>query len=139
MLSPIAAKSRREAIARGSVKGTGRRVTTYTAPSIEERIAGAPSIFALCVARLALAELFRAGELTPSESTRRRWNQALWVRVFELMLAAQTPEEATLVYNATMLWAKPDGVGEALEQRMARRVAAMPPPAARWRIEGVNA
>lgn len=135
-LSPIALASARVAHANAAggipIKGTGRKRTHYARPSIADQIARAPSIEDLAKVRDVLASAHAAGEIDAGPGTRRRWNEALWVRVIELMSAATTPEAVTFVYSATLRWPKPAEIEAALAELMRERVAAMPAPALRW-------
>ena len=115
-----------------------RTLTTYQRPSLTEVIAGAPSIQQLAAYRAEMAELFRAGRLSPSVKTRRAWLDALWVRVMELIAGAGTPEEAALIYNTVLLWPKPASACALIEAIFARRVAALPSPAERLALMGVE-
>ncbi len=114
-----------------------RKLTTYQRPPILETIARCPHISVLASYREQLGEAFRAGGLQPSDKTRREWNEALWVRVLQLIHAAPTCEEATLIVSTTLSWPKPADLQAAIEQAMQRRCAELPSPTERLKASGI--
>lgn len=114
-----------------------RKLTTYKQASILEQIEQAPEISVLAGYRNQIGVARLSGQLQPSEKTMREWTAALWQRVVELMRAAQTPEQVTFIFNATLGWPKPHDFALALESICFRRCAELPSPAERLKAQGV--
>lgn len=112
-----------------------RKLTTYRRPSIANLISIAPDINQLAQLREGMAVMFRAGELAPSEDTRREWHARLWARVLELMQTQ--PEHASYIYNVTLGWPKPAGLEAVIEEVSRRASASIPSPAERLRAQGI--
>jgi len=94
-----------------------RKLTTYTEPSVAERLARAPSIDVLRLLRGSLAVGSIKGNVDPSEKTEKMWEHIFWRRVIELML---TPggDCPTYIYNEALRWSKPPHVADAIEMAL---------------------
>lgn len=114
-----------------------RKLTTYTQPSITERLASAASIEELARLWGALGRRAAAGQIEADEKTLQRWLAACWLRVDGLILEAPTAAEAGYVFDFVRRWPKPPGVPAALAATLARRVAALPDDVAALRAAGV--
>lgn len=114
-----------------------RKLTTYTQPSIAERLATAPTIEDLSRLWGALGRRVAAGQIDADEKTMQRWVAACWLRVEELIANAQTPGEACYVFNVTLRWPKPAGVERRLRSDLERVVRALPSDAERLKAQGV--
>lgn len=113
-----------------------RKLTHYRQPSITERLATAATIEELRELRDALAVLFAAGRMQPTEKTHREWNVQLWARVLELMRA--DPTCACHIYNVTLRWPKPEALARDMERQLKLLIAPLPSPAARLREQGIT-
>ena len=114
-----------------------RKLTTYTQPSIAERLATAPTIEDLAVLWRELGRRVVMGKIDADGKTVQRWIAACWLRVEELIQAAPTPGEACYVFNVTRTWPKPPGVERALRDVLERTVRAMPSDAERLKAQGI--
>lgn len=103
-----------------------RKLTTYTRPSLADQIATAPTIERLGRLVVLLELGLTSGKLEPEAKTINRWREALWRRIGELLVAAESAGEACYVFNATRAWPLPATVRAALEQLLAKTVARLP-------------
>lgn len=107
-------------------RGTLRR------PSVLELISTTGTIESLAAMRATLIEAIRAGEINAEVKTIARWNEAIWVRVLELM--ALQPTLAMAIYQTVAPWPKPEGLTVALAAQL--DLVTAPRPAAK--SEGVT-
>jgi len=143
MMSPIAIQSAKEAAERAAagegIKGSGRRRTEYTRPSIKDSILAAVSIDALADLRRNLVIAIAAGGMRKADDkTRSAWEEALWQRVVALILGAETAEEASYIYNVILRWPKLPHVAFAIEAALEVVGKILPSPAERLAREGIT-
>lgn len=93
-----------------------RVLTTWRRPSIEQMLATAGTIEGLANMREEILRSTAAGELQASPKTLRRWEEALWVRVLELM--ARHHDRAQAIFDAVAEWPRPPRLAEALQAQL---------------------
>lgn len=101
-----------------------RKLTTYTRPSILQLLATTGTIDSLAKMRAEILASVASGEIAPRPRTLLAWNEAIWVRVLELM--ARQPAQAPYIYNLTLAWPKPDALARALEAQLRLVLAEAP-------------
>lgn len=114
-----------------------RILTTYKRPSITVLIDTAPTIDALAKLWHDIGRAGRAGKISAADKTLDRWIEACWVRVGHFIVNAQTPGEASYVFNVVRRWQKPPGIDKQLEALLARTVADMPDDVERLARAGI--
>jgi hypothetical protein len=142
MISPIALQTCRDIASGrrlgrgegGTVKGTGRRRTSYPRPPIVELIGMCGSIQALGRLRGALATGAFHGTITPSEKTERAWERAFWKRAAELILSSDRP---TFIYNYMIRWPRPQWARELIEMALELQCKSLPSDAERLLQQGI--
>ncbi|WP_438482747.1 hypothetical protein [Oleiharenicola lentus] len=113
------------------------KTTTYSRPSIEKQLLAVRTIEGLANYREALQEMFADKRMDPEPKTVRKWNEALWAKVFELLLAARSASEATYIFNVQMRWEKSPVLEAAVDQHLAAVVERMPDDVERAAHNGV--
>lgn len=104
-------------------------------PSIRDLFASTGTIESLAAMRAEMLRALGAGEIQPSEKTLREWQEAMWLRVFELM--ANEPRSAPYIYNVTLRWEKPAKLAAALDRWMQDVTAPVMSDGAILRMRGI--